>query len=204
MTIEARTSADEKVGETCQKHFQLTSPIVLTFNQNSKPDLYHPAEVNVMFDLDGDGLKEQTGWIHESSGFLVMDRNLNGVIDSGHEMFGEYTAGKSFTNGYLALKDLDKANLSYIDSKNPNFQKLRIWFDYNLDGKSQPSELKTLSQMNVTRIDTNYKNLDLNSKVFDNQVRYSSRFYGPKVCGENGCNSYDVFFSTIKEIAKNK
>jgi hypothetical protein len=201
--IEARNSADQKIGAECEKNFQLTSPIVLTFDSHSKPKLFHPLEKNIQFDLNGDGVKERTGWIHPSSGFLVMDKNGNGAIDDGREMFGEHTSGKSFANGYLALKELDQG-LGYIDAKNPSFTKLKVWFDHNLDGKSQPEEIKSLESLMITRIDTQHTALDDKAGALDNRILFAGKFYGPKSCGTTGCNSHDVFFSTISDVASKK
>ena len=45
----------------------------------------------VYFDLDADGTKEKTAWVKASDGFMVKDRDGNGVIDSGKELYGDDT-----------------------------------------------------------------------------------------------------------------
>ncbi|MDR1349171.1 MAG: hypothetical protein LBJ59_00030, partial [Zoogloeaceae bacterium] len=64
----------------------------------------------VLFDHDGDGIKTGTGWVKGDDGFLVLDRNGNGQIDDGSELFGVDTIksnGQKATSGLDALADLD-------------------------------------------------------------------------------------------------
>ncbi len=56
------------------------------------------------FDLDGDGFKEKTGWIEAEDGLLTLDKDANGTIDTGNELFGNYTKDKNgnyFDNGFI-------------------------------------------------------------------------------------------------------
>jgi hypothetical protein len=65
---------------------------------------------SVVFDHDADGLKTGTGWLKGDDGFVVWDRNSNGAIDSGRELFGVDTVkadGSLATDGVDALSDLD-------------------------------------------------------------------------------------------------
>lgn len=126
-------------------------------------DPAHP----ILFDHDGDGVKNATGWIKADDGLVVLDRNGNGLIDSGAELFGDSTilvngarAGKLAVNGFEALGDLDFNQDSVITSADAAYTQLRIWQDANQDGISQASELKTLSaagvaSINVTATQTN-------------------------------------------------
>jgi hypothetical protein len=64
----------------------------------------------ILFDHDGDGIKNATGWIHPDDGFLVFDRNGNGTIDNGAELFGDSTpayAGGQTADGFAALAQED-------------------------------------------------------------------------------------------------
>ena len=60
------------------------------------------------FDLDNSGFAEQTAWLAPGDGFLVLDRNNNGHIDGGAELFGSETTlnnGKAAENGFEALAE---------------------------------------------------------------------------------------------------
>ena len=64
----------------------------------------------ILFDHDGDGVKTATGWIGSDDGLLVLDRNNNGTIDNGKELFGDNTVmsnGQTAADGFAALADLD-------------------------------------------------------------------------------------------------
>lgn len=109
----------------------------------------------ILFDHDADGIKTGTGWVKPDDGWLVLDRNGNGTIDSGRELFGVDTLksnGQLATDGFDALKDLDANQDGNIDSADSIFANLRIWRDLNQDGISQGNELTTLNANSITRI----------------------------------------------------
>lgn len=101
------------------------------------------------FDLSGDGMSEQTGWVDSKDGLLVFDKNGNGKIDDINELFGN--ANQS---GFSMLKQLfDANNDNLIDYKDINFSQLKVWQDVNGDGISQANELKSLDELGITSID---------------------------------------------------
>ena len=136
----------------------------LTFVQRSDPlalDLDSDgietvsANSGVMFDFDGDGLKTGTGWVKGDDGLLVLDRNGNGSIDNGGELFGIDTVksdGQKATNGFDALRDLDSNGDGAFDAQDAQFANVRVWQDANQDGVAQAGELKTLAQHDITAI----------------------------------------------------
>jgi hypothetical protein len=112
----------------------------------------------VLFDHNADGTKTGTGWAKPDDGFLVRDINGNGTIDTGRELFGVDTvkSNNTFaTDGFDALRDLDSNHDGFITSADAAFGELKIWQDANQDGISQSTELKTLAQLNITRIGVN-------------------------------------------------
>lgn len=101
----------------------------------------------ILFDHDGDGIKTGTGWISSDDGFLVLDRNGNGTIDSGRELFGDSTLlanGETAEDGFAALTAEDTNHDGRVDASDTRFANLRIWRDLNQDGISQSGELFTL------------------------------------------------------------
>ncbi len=113
----------------------------------------------VLFDADGDSIKTATSWIKSDDGLLVLDRNGNGTIDNGGELFGDQTimttganAGKRVDDGFTALADLDTNSDGVFNALDAQFGAVRIWRDSNADGISQPDELKTLIDSGVASI----------------------------------------------------
>ena len=107
------------------------------------------------FDLDSNGFAERTAWVDASDGLLVLDRNNDGQITSGQELFGDQTLlanGVRATSGFEALKEFDSNRDGRIDAKDEVYSKLKIWRDLNGDGISQAEELKGLSDYNIASI----------------------------------------------------
>jgi hypothetical protein len=88
------------------------------------------------FDLDSDGKKENISFVEQGSGFLVLDKNQNGIIDDGSEMFGPTT-----NNGFLELKAYDADRNDWIDENDAIFFDLNIWTK-NEEGADRLSNLK--------------------------------------------------------------
>ena len=116
------------------------------------------ADGKVVFDHNGDGIKTGTGWLRPDDGWLVLDRNSNGAIDNGGELFGVDTTkadGTKATDGFDALSDLDSNNDNVFDAKDTRFADVRVWRDLNQDGVSQSNELSTLAANNIRSISLN-------------------------------------------------
>ena len=193
---------------SCLHRFHTFSPIVLNLAGAGMIETINPQVSNVKFDLDANGLKETLGWIKAGTGLLAIDLNDNGRIDDGRELFGESTriigTKDNAEDGYIALAQYDSNKDNMIDSKDAVFNKLKVWVDLNQDGQSQPHELKTLADLNITKIATDYtevaKDKQIQSDGYQeaNIVKYESKYWGPQQCGEKGCASYDVFFGSTE------
>jgi hypothetical protein len=133
------------------------SPIVLDLNGNGVSTL--AAKAGVQFDLAATGKTSQVAWVGQGDGLLVMDRNGDGVIKDGSELFGAATRlanGSRAGNGYNALAEVDSNHDGKISAQDAQFVNLKVWVDRNHDGKTDLGELKGLVDLGITELDLNY------------------------------------------------
>ena len=104
------------------------------------------------FDFDQSGFAEKSAWVRSDDGLLVMDRNNDGKINNGGELFGDRTQlknGSMAKDGFEALADLDSNNDGVIDINDEDFTKLQVWRDLNGDGQVGDNELFYLNQLEI-------------------------------------------------------
>ena len=156
------------------------SPIII----DTKGEGYHLTSLQggVQFTFFPAKATVQTSWTDSaySNGFLVLDRNGDGVINDGSELFGTETPQPPTTtpNGFNALAVYDLAvnggnGNGVIDPGDAVWQRLRVWIDSNHDGVSQPNELHALSDFGISQLDLRYR-LSLYTDQFGNQFRYEA------------------------------
>lgn len=161
------------------------------------------ADAGINFDMRANGSPLRIAWTTPNSddAWLALDRNGNGTIDNGQELFGNFTpqpvpmTGQE-RNGFLALAEYDKSNNGgngdgVISPTDTVFTSLRLWQDFNHNGFSEASELRTLQALGLKRLELDYK-LSKATDEFGNRFRYRA-----KVQDEQGAKvsrwAWDVF-----------
>ena len=138
-------------------------PLTLDLDGDGIEAIASNGHKGALFDHDKDGIRTATGWISKDDGLLIYDRNGDGVVNDGSELFGDNTLlknGERAANGYQALADLDDNGDGKVDAADSAFAKLRVWRDLNQDGISQEGELLTLNEAKVKALNLANKNSD--------------------------------------------
>lgn len=133
----------------------LKDPLVINFNGTA-------AELSsdtLTFDIDMDGDQEQIHRLAESSGYLALDKDNNGEIDHGGELFGAITG-----NGFDELAQYDNDNNGFIDEADDIWGSLKIWVQHS-DGSSS---LFTLADKNIGALYLGYTSTDWELTAGDN------------------------------------
>ncbi|MDD4950739.1 hypothetical protein [Sulfuricurvum sp.] len=135
-----------------------SSPLVLDLNGDGVTSIFI-SEGSTHFDLDSNGTREHTGWVQSDDALLVLDKNQDGKINNGTELFGNNTLLKNGTkaaNGFEALKEYDENKDGVIDAKDNIYNTLNLWQDANSDGITDTGELHALSELGVASINLGY------------------------------------------------
>jgi hypothetical protein len=136
-----------------QRAALLTSPLILDLDGNGVRT--RDVAAGVRFDLLADGHQVATGWVGQGDGLLALDRNHDGAIGDGGELFGTSTAtagGGKARDGFAALAGLDANGDGVVDRHDAQFGDLRVWVDANADGVSQGDELRTLDALGIASL----------------------------------------------------
>ena len=160
-------------------------------------------ESNAFFDLDNNGFAEKTSWVGVKEGLLAYDKNGDGVINGGNELFGDRTLmkdGKTLaSSGFVALAEYDDNKDGKIDSNDVIYALLRIWQDSDGDGIASAGELRRLVDLGIVSIGLSYSNTGVTDSANNIQVRAgtftltdgSSRAVGEYLLNRNPVHSVD-------------
>jgi hypothetical protein len=160
-----------------------SSPIVVDVDGNGFN--LTDSQGGVFFDLNHDLVAERLSWTSSGSddAWLVLDRDRNGVVDDGTELFGNLTPQplSEEPNGFLALAVYDTEDLGgnedgTIDTRDLVWRWLRLWQDLNHDGISQPSELHTCDSLGVSRFDLDFHESRRTDR-YGNRFRYRAKIW---------------------------
>lgn len=135
---------------------RLVDPLVLNFNGNAAA----LTEDKVNFDLDSDGIDESISFVADGSGFLVLDKNHDGIVNNGSELFGPSTG-----NGFAELATHDDDGNGWIDEADAVYNDLRIW-----QGTANGAGLKDLRTGNVGAIYLGAASTPFENRTSDNTL----------------------------------
>lgn len=98
--------------------FQMCDPLVI----NLDTDVAELSDQKFYFDIDGDGEKDEISQLGSKSGYLALDKNGDGVINDGSELFGTASG-----DGFADLAKYDEDGNGWIDEGDAIWSKLKIW-----------------------------------------------------------------------------
>jgi hypothetical protein len=126
-------------------------------------------------------------WFHWKASaerpLLVIDPKHKGLITSASQLFGNFTFGKNWTDGYQALASLDKNRDSRISGS--ELDPLALWFDKNRDGVSQKGEVKPVKAVGVLALFYKVSSTDLQTNDVSAKIGYLRKISGRKVVGQS-------------------
>ena len=175
-------------------------PLTFDLNGDGIQTLALDIDNPIFFDYDGDGNQVATGWISPNDGFLALDRNGNGLIDNGTELFGDTTpfysnidiitsSSGGTADGFSALAQEDTNHDGKVNAGDDHFANLHIWRDLNSDAICQSGELFTLGSLGIASINvakTENNTLLANGNVIANLGSYTKTDCSTGIIGETG------------------
>ena len=125
------------------------TPLVIAFD--AQPIVFTPASADRFAFTAGDPVA--TDWPTAQTPWIALDRDGDGAISSGAELFGDASVlpgGATARNGFVALAALDANRDGTIDRDDPAFAALLLWADHNGDHASSPDELRPLASVVIS------------------------------------------------------
>ena len=180
-------------------------PILLDLNGNGYE--IERKSSGAYFDLNCDGFAERINWTTKDA-ILAVDKNGNGIIDDGNEVFGDFFVlenGQRARNGFEALAQFDSNDDGIIDETDTSFGDLLLWIDSNGNGISDEGELSSLSSHGIKSISLDYTTVNASTSseaVIGNQSVFTYTNDVQNTLGEMWASA-DLFDSMEKGFENN-
>ncbi|WP_043995111.1 calcium-binding protein [Actinobacillus pleuropneumoniae] len=142
------------------RNYDIYDPLALDLDGDGLETVSMNGRQGALFDHEGKGIRTATGWLAADDGFLVLDRNQDGIINDISELFSnknQLSDGSISAHGFATLADLDTNQDQRIDQNDKLFSKLQIWRDLNQNGFSEANELFSLESLNIKSLHTAYE-----------------------------------------------
>jgi hypothetical protein len=152
----------------------MLAPVILDLDGDGV-ELVHRTKSKARFDMDGDGSRDDTGWIGKGDGFLVIDRNNDGLVTTATEL-SFLTEKPDARSDLEALGALDSNRDRKIDATDLRFGELKVWVDANRNGITDAGELKTLQELGIASISLAAAANETQVKLGDNVLLATSSF----------------------------
>ena len=170
--LDPSCNPDTPCGPTC-------CPILVDLDRN----FFELSGGRVLFDIDANGIDDPLTWTsgHTLDAFLALDRNGNGLIDDGSELFGNGTLlsnGFRAVHGYMALADLDTRLMGgngdgWIDSQDRLFPHLLLWVDADQDAVADRGEVRRAEVLGLVEIELGFFYTGIEDE-HGNELRYAA------------------------------
>ncbi len=154
-------------------------------------------EKTFRFDIDSDGKSDQISALKNGSGFLAFDKNKNGYIDDGSELFGSYSG-----DGFKELQAYDDDKNGWIDENDKIFDKLRIWQKTDTQDRLVGIGEVGIGAIFLGNAKTEFSIKDLQSNDLKGQIR-NSGFFVYKDGKAGVISQIDLVTKAVKEDEKN-
>jgi len=145
----------------------VSDPLIIDLNGNGMFDIT-TIENGVNFDLHTPGRKQAMAWTN-GDGFLFLDRNGNGIADSGLEFFGNQT---EFRDGFEHIGIYDDNKDNFLNSKDEKYKDIYIWNDFDMNGVCTSNEVVSLEEFSIDAI--HVKGIDVDIDTPGGKVEFIS------------------------------
>lgn len=162
-----------------------SSPILVPLGNSQAEILLTSLHGGVPFNLLQLDKPQKVSWFKSGAqvAWLTLDRNGNGLVDDGSELFGDITLEQADPltlteprNGYRALRLKDDNSDGLIDSRDSVFSQLRLWSDTTRNGVDDGNESQTLTDAGFCGVGLNYTTTGRRDR-YGNQYRFSAALY---------------------------
>lgn len=147
---------EERIGISLEElGVEMADPLVLDLSGEGI-NLTRAGE-GAVFDINADGKQNNTAWVQGGTAMLVYDRNGNGKIDNGSELFGDQNGS---AHGFAELAKYDSNSDGRINRLDPIFKALRLYKDMNGNGKIDEGELFSLPELGIKALKLDFIQVD--------------------------------------------